>query len=206
MSNLSEKIIIDLGARAGLSDRELADRILGRDKPQQSVNAKCRGLAQKGIVERRTRDDGRIGNFLSGTPPIRASQPQAHSPTDPEKLSEDSLKRHLAEWLIADKWVPEVRWGKDRGIDIDARRDTEHWIIEVKGIGAYQQMRVNYFLGALAEVLQRMDDPVARYSVAFPDVPQYQRLWARLPQLAKQRTGITALFVSEDGIIQHREL
>ncbi len=60
-------------------------------------------------------------------------------------------------------------------------------------------MRVNYFLGVLGELLQRMTDPAAKYSIALPDLPQFRRLWDRLPELAKQRTGISALFVSESG-------
>lgn len=184
VTELREKIIDALTRRPGLSERELAAETHGAGSAQQLVNGECRRMVKLGLIERR-REDGVNRNFLSGTPPIQATRPQARPPIDPEKESEDSLKRHLAEWLITDRWVPEVRWGKNRGIDIDARRGTEHWIIEVKGIGKYQPMRVNYFLGGLAEVLQRMDDPVARYSVAFPDIPQYRGLWTRLPQLAK---------------------
>lgn len=63
-------------------------------------------------------------------------------------------------------------------------------------------MRVNYFLAILGELLQRMDDPNAKYSIALPDFPQFRRLWNRLPELAKVRTGITALFVDTDAIVQ----
>jgi hypothetical protein len=60
-------------------------------------------------------------------------------------------------------------------------------------------MRVNYFLMVLGETLQRMDDAKARYSISLPDLAQYRELWRRLPELAKTRTGITALFVDETG-------
>jgi len=60
-------------------------------------------------------------------------------------------------------------------------------------------MRHNYFLGILGETLQRMDDKNVRYSIAFPDMPVYRGLWMRLPSLAKQRTGIDMLLVTEDG-------
>jgi hypothetical protein len=60
-------------------------------------------------------------------------------------------------------------------------------------------MRVNYFLAILGETLQRMDDPRAKYSIALPDVQQFRTLWQRFPHTAKERTEITALFVSEDG-------
>jgi len=52
------------------------------------------------------------------------------------------------------------------------------------------------------ELLQRMDDPDARYSIALPDMQQFRRLWQRLPQLAKARTTISALFVSPSGNVE----
>jgi hypothetical protein len=45
-------------------------------------------------------------------------------------------------------------------------------------------MRVNYFLGALGEILQRMEDPTAKYSIALPDLQQFRNLWKKLPSLA----------------------
>ena len=75
-------------------------------------------------------------------------------------------------------------------------------MIEVKGPGSRPQMRVNYFLSMLGEILQRMDDPAARYSIALPDLLQYRGLWNRLPMLAKQRTGIDILFVDADGKVR----
>ena len=60
-------------------------------------------------------------------------------------------------------------------------------------------MRVNFFLGALEELLQRMDDPRAQYSISMPDLPQYRGLWQRLPDVAKKRTQISALFVTRSG-------
>jgi len=98
-------------------------------------------------------------------------------------------------------WQTRVAWGGTHGIDIEARRSSERWIIEVKGSGSLNPMRVNYFLSILGELLQRMDDPSARYSIALPDLNQFRNLWSRLPNLAKQRTTIDAIFVAEDGMI-----
>jgi hypothetical protein len=64
-------------------------------------------------------------------------------------------------------------------------------------------MRVNYFIAMLGELLQRMSETDARYSIALPNMQQYRRLWDRLPALARQRTGITALFVSADGTVEY---
>lgn len=121
---------------------------------------------------------------------------------DSNALSEDEVKQKLANWFESNGWDVEVAWGKVRGIDIQARRAEERWIIEVKGCGSRDAMRVNYFLAVLGETLQRMDDPTAQYFIAFPDLPQFRRLWDRLPTLAKDRTKIGALFVDRTGAVE----
>jgi hypothetical protein len=181
----------------------LADRLVGQDAPQQGVNQVARQLASGGQLVRRERPDGRIGNY-PGNGAQRTASASA-SPVDQQPgafLSEDDAKRKLQAWLEAAGWKVAVVWGRGRGIDIEARRGDSRWIIEVKGQGKLGAMRVNFFLGALGELLQRMDDPQARYSVALPDLPQFRRLWHRLPTLAKERTQISALFVAGSGQIE----
>ena len=108
----------------------------------------------------------------------------------------------LNNYLISNGWNTQVAWGKSQGIDIDAFKGKERWIIEVKGCGTRSAMRVNYFLAILGETLQRMSDPNAKYSIALPDMQQYRNLWERLPRLAKERTGISVIFVNEDKGIE----
>lgn len=95
--------------------------------------------------------------------------------------------------------------GRAHGVDIDAFRDGRRWMVEVKGCGSRNAMPVNYFLATIGELLQRMNDPSAKYSLAFPDLAQFRGLWERLPRLAKQRTGITCLFVTADGAVSEVE-
>ncbi|GAB6390927.1 MAG: hypothetical protein MdMp014T_0300 [Treponematales bacterium] len=115
-------------------------------------------------------------------------------------LSEDAVKNILRSFLEEQGWQKiQVAMGKEHGIDVDAHRNSERWIIEAKGCGSRNPMRVNYFLSVLGKMLQRMDDPSAKYSIALPAMKQYEGLWARLPTLAKSRTKITALFISKDG-------
>jgi len=117
-------------------------------------------------------------------------------------LSEDEVKRALQLWLEESGWQVSVIWGKARGIDVIATKDGQRWVIEAKGCGSLDPMRVNYFLSILGELLQRMEDPDARYSIAFPDMKQFRRLWQRLPDLAKSRTMISALFVDGSGRVE----
>lgn len=203
MPTLSNRIIELLRRQSGVSDREITDALVGTGAPQQPVNQACRHLETRGIILRRNRSDGRIGNYLADRD-ITLEVPAARELTreHDDNLSEDALKQVLRHFLARDGWETTVAWGKSHGIDIEARRGAERWIIEVKGPGSRSAMRVNYFIGILGEILQRMDDPNARYSIALPDLPQFRRLWQRLPALAKSRAAITALFVDADGNVE----
>ncbi|MGB8951374.1 MAG: hypothetical protein WCC06_01720 [Candidatus Aminicenantales bacterium] len=135
-----------------------------------------------------------IGNYPGDVDLLRVGPaPNRNKNYDVDALSEDEIKKVLDDWLTANVWTNKVIWGTIRGIDIEAKRGHERWIIEVKGPGSRQPMRVNYFLSILGETLQRMDDPKAKYSIALPDLKQYRGLWERLPKLAKSRTTISLL-------------
>ena len=116
-------------------------------------------------------------------------------------LQEDDVKKILADYLTKCGWQCQIAWGHAKGSDIVATKDGDKWIIEVKGPASRQPMRVNYFISILGETLQRMDDEKARYSIAFPDLDQYRRLWDKLPALAKQRTTIDLILIDESGEI-----
>jgi hypothetical protein len=203
MAVFSQELIDFVSKFPGLTDREITNRIRGRSSPQQPVNQAARNLASRGCLVRKKRDDGLIGNYPGGaeysTTSPKSGQTRNH---DLEALSEDEIKQVLERWLNGKNWSTRIAWGKTQGIDIDAKNEKSRWIIEVKGPGSRQPMRVNYFLGILGETLQRMDDAKARYSIALPDLKQYRGLWERLPALAKKRTGISIIFVSNDGDIE----
>jgi len=183
----------------GLTDREMTDRLFAPGAAQQPVNQTCRQLQSQGHTSRRSRSDGKIGNYLTGPVAPELLQDQLQPTPSAHFLSEDSVKLHLKTWLESQGWRAHVVWRKERGIDIDASKQGRRWIIEAKGSGSLDPMRVNYFLAILGEILQRMNDPAAKYSIGLPDRQQFRNLWARLPELAKSRTGITALFVDVKG-------
>lgn len=200
MASLPQRILTLVSQTPGLSDRQIANQLLGASAAQQPVNIAARGLVQKGRLIRRRREDGLIGNYLDGEAAAPTQErPKISAAASGEDLSEDRLKHHLCEWFRSNGWKAEVAWGHERGIDIKAVREDKRWVVEVKGIGSRPEMRVNYFIGILGETLQRMDDPASKYSIALPDVQQFRRLWGRLPHLAKLRTQITALFVNGNG-------
>ncbi|MDD4681467.1 MAG: MarR family transcriptional regulator [Clostridia bacterium] len=196
---LKERILLVL-KNGPLSDRELADRILGKGSPQQSVNQACRQLAGKGII---SRTEPPIRNILVGEHADIVSPlcEVSNKGLSDSQLQEEAIKDVLNDYLINAGWQTKVAWGGTHGTDIEATRGSERWLIEVKGCGSRNAMRVNYFLSILGEILQRMDDCNAHYSIALPDMQQFRNLWSRLPALAKERTTIDAIFVSETGQI-----
>ena len=119
---------------------------------------------------------------------------------NPNPLEEDEVKDILQRHLESQDWEVKVRRGQTKGIDVEATRSTEHWVIEAKGwASGKEQQQGNYFLAALGEVLQRMERDDVKYSLAFPDIPRYRALWDRIPRLAKHRTGVSCLFVDKAG-------
>lgn len=106
------------------------------------------------------------------------------------------MKRLLSAWLQADGWDVCVALGRQPGIDVDARRGGERWVIEAKGETAAPLLDFQTMLG---QVVCLLAAPEVRYSVALPDGAAYRALWARVPELARERLGISALFISADG-------
>jgi hypothetical protein len=202
LPTLKERIVELVKIWPGLTDREITDRLEGVSAAQQPVNQAARALAESAHFVRRSRSDGKIGNYLSTDVAARPEETTSSRPVASVELSEDDVKRGIEAWLADCGWRVVVKWGKSHGIDIEAHKGEQRWIIEAKGCGSLDPMRVNYFLSMLGELLQRMDDPRGRYSIAMPDMKQFRGLWSRLPDLAKTRTTISALFVDSSGHVE----
>lgn len=199
---LKDRIVDLVKAWPGLTDREITNRLEGASAAQQPVNQAGRALVEAGKLTRRSRADGKIGNY-----PTTNVAPGSEETTRPRAvassgLSENDVKRSVEAWLADLGWHVIVKWGKSQGIDLEAHKGEQRWIIEAKGCGSLDPMRVNYFLSMLGELLQRMNDHGARYSIAMPDMKQFRGLWSRLPDLAKSRTTMSALFVDSSGRVE----
>ena len=198
MASLDKPILDLLKHKPGLTDRQITDQLIGPGAAPQRVNTACRILASHGLLIRRLRHDGLIGNYLpedAANGAAATAVPQRAG--EKHMSSEDRIKAVVGSWLERQGWQVNVAWGNAHGIDIDARRGKERWIIEVKGTGTRPQMRANYFLEIPGGILQRMDSPEARYSIALPSHPQYRKLWQKLPNLAKARIDVTVLWIDE---------
>lgn len=200
---VKESIMIYIKQFPGATDTEIENYL---KKAHQTINQACRSLEADGYLTRKTNSEK--GNLI-GNYPLDKNYPSTNATpckkeinsNDKEPLQEDDIKHILNNYLINHGWNTKVAWGHQQGIDIEAIKDNKRWIIEVKGSGSRQPMRVNYFISILGETLQRMTDSEARYSIALPDLEQFKRLWDRLPQLAKERTTIDLILVDENGNI-----
>ena len=196
---VKEQVIKYIEQYPGATDAEI-ERAL--NKSHQHINQECRSLAKAGYLVRKKNLEkyNLIGNF-----PLDKiytfSTHQICQNNSAKSLQEDDIKSILNNYLIENGWDTKVAWGHRQGIDIEACKGDNRWIIEVKGSGSKQEMRVNYFISILGEILQRMNDDNARYSIAFPDIEQYRKLWNKLPELAKQRTTVDLILVDEKGNI-----
>ncbi len=207
MATNRERILDYLAAhREGADDDRLA-RDLDITQRQQ-VNTLCNALAREGIIVRQRDIAGsKIINRLNHnnvTAPSPPSPPlvavigpalelrddaavlQFAYPDD-IAISEDTVTRAVKGVLEAEGWSVNVKLGHEHGIDIEARRGDQRMMLESKGEGSRSAMRVNYFLGALGELLQRMDTPDARYGLALPAHRQLVRLVLKLPHWVRLR-------------------
>lgn len=206
MEDLLEQVLDRVTASPGLTDREITNGLLGRKARVQRVNYAAHRLVQQGKIERRRSPGGRTGNYAAGTTDsVFPETGRKGSLPDPGNsvmnMSEEDVKRNVKKWLEADGWDVGVNWEHGRGIDIEAKRGNERWVIEAKGSGSRNPIKHIYFLTVLGETLQRMDDPETHYGIALPDTYKFRKLWTRLPDLAKSRMRIKALFVGAGGNI-----
>lgn len=200
MTTIGERILEAI-RHAPLDDDQLA-RLLGVS-PRQSINQTARHLEAQGKLHRYTGPDGKIVNAIATGIAVSAPPPTPR-PVGNRLLTEDEVKSAVKDHLEAEGFTVQVAWGRERGVDLDARhRDGRRWLIEAKGEVAAAPQQVNYFLGALAELIQRMEDPDASYALALPDNRQYRGLVERLPDLATQRLGLQVFWTArtDEGLV-----
>jgi hypothetical protein len=201
MPTLADRIL-DAIRYAPVDDDVLARRLgVGH---RQAVNQAARRLEAQGRLRRFTGPDGKIVNALPDSPAQQPSEPRPPSVvlggSDHSRITEDEVKEAVRAHLTARGFEVAVAWGRVRGIDIDARHpDGRRYLIEAKAeVGKNGPQQVNYFVGMLGELVQRMDDVQASYGIALPDNRQYRGLVNRLPALAKERLALAVFWVSRE--------
>lgn len=67
--SLAEKITATLAVTNGMPDRPLGEAIFGTRHRVHQINQECRYMEQLGLLQRKLRPDGLIGNFLTRQKP-----------------------------------------------------------------------------------------------------------------------------------------
>lgn len=197
MATIADRILEAI--RGGPLDDDVLAKRLGVS-PRQSVNQAARRLEAAGRLRRSTGPEGKIVNALPqhAVPEI---EPDPDAPVRIQRLAfpEDDVKTAVKAHLEDEGFDVVVAWGRERGVDIDARhKDGRRFMIEAKGGLASDQQQGSYFLGALGELVQRMVEPQVRYGLALPSNRRYRGLVYRLPRLAWQRLELVVFWVERD--------
>ena len=116
-------------------------------------------------------------------------------------LSERRSRQILESFLVTGGWKPEAAWSRGQGLSVEAGYGAKRWIIQLGVMKPSKQRAIDVFSSVLGEILRRMNDPLCSYSIALPDTETFHRLWDRLPDLAKNRLELTALFINSTGIV-----
>lgn len=166
---------------------------------RQQINQAARRLEASKKLIRVKGPSGKLVNVINDRKGRRLAATMAEAAPaireGTDHLTEDEVKKAVSDYLTAAGYEVKVAWDRAPGIDIEAERKGERLVIEAKGEVALNPQQHNYFLGALGELVQRMDDPNARYGLALPNNRQYYGLVDRLPDLAKQRMGFVVYWV-----------
>jgi hypothetical protein len=97
---------------------------------------------------------------------------------DHRRITEDEVKEAVRAYLTGRGFDVSVAWDRVRGIDIDDARhaDGRRYLIEAKDeVGKSGPQQVNYFVGMLGELVQRMDDVQASYGIGTAGQPAVPR-------------------------------
>ena len=131
--------VVDLLKSApGLCDREIADRLLGKNSPAQPVNGICRRLEASGLIVRVKETGASTRNYIAGELNVNRQPPprkpaQSQLPTLPYEVTESltkagklwaiSAKRPRIAPEVADHWDHLIdEWAEDPGMPLVIRR------------------------------------------------------------------------------------
>lgn len=122
--------------------------------------------------------------------------------SDEEKLAakKSKMKRNTEDLCnLIKSWLAEHSWEYVENKDyIEAHNGKGRWIINVQGIkrGRKQTLPVK-----VSEVMKRMSDTSAHYSIAFNDSITYRRQWNEIPTQVKEKLNMSVILADKKGNI-----
>ncbi len=122
--------------------------------------------------------------------------------SEEEKLAarKAKMKRNTEDLCnLIKSWLSEHGWEYIENKDyIEAHNGKNRWLINVQGIkrGRKQTLPVK-----LSEVIKKMDDSSAHYSIAFNDSISYRRQWNEIPSSVKEKLNMSVILADKKGNI-----
>lgn len=204
--SLAEQVLAFLaGLPEGATDRQIFDAVGA--KYYQQINARCRLLAEKGLIERRE-VDGVIRNFHKNLSPGTAEARAEPAIPDKKWYWEGNVQAKTVRHLVQLGWditrVADTA-SKEPGKDIIATLKGKRLWVSVKGrpegtprTNASTQAR-HWFESAIFDLIcWRGDDPEAQLALAVPEYGTYRNLANRVRWLLSTLDS-QIFWVQEDG-------
>lgn len=90
VERLPDRILALVQKSPGFTDREITDVLVAKGAPQQQVNQTCNRLHARGLLSRRRRADGKMGNYPAGSA-AEDTRLQHRGPAHPQPEKEDGV-------------------------------------------------------------------------------------------------------------------
>lgn len=101
--------------------------------------------------------------------------------------------------LLIKEWLEEKGWQtEEHNKYIEACRDNQRWIIDIYQATRGRKMPLP---NKLTDIIKKMEDADAYYSVALVDSPIYRKQWNEIPTAAKERLQVSVLLADRLGHI-----
>lgn len=95
------------------------------------------------------------------------------------------------------EWLEEKGWNTvEHSRYIEAQKDTQKWYIDIYQATRGRKMPLP---NKITEMLKKMDDGDAHYSVALVDSPVYRKQWNEIPSAAKERLQVSVILADRAG-------
>jgi hypothetical protein len=109
MEKLPDRILALIQASPGLTDRQIADALVGKGAPQQQVNQTCNRLTARGLLVRRHRAGGKIGNYpaIAAAHAARSTTPGLNGPRPVENQAPSQPGLHWSAEILLQEEVIE---------------------------------------------------------------------------------------------------